>query len=280
MALSCDAPKPPPAGTPPPAAVTLNGRRIEVALLVSEKERRAAPASLAPAEEGRGYLMAWPRGRFMKLDSNPRASFDVAFFHDGKVVDHLPLPQGGHEGIVPNAEADAALLVPAGFLRKLDCKIGDAAEIPAVVATHRSGEQPAVRIGESVARVELALNAPERARGLMFRPRMSADDGMLFVYPPNEVRAHQFWMANTLIPLDIAFLRPDGTIINVNETPCYPDPRRPPSPYPTSDAAEPAQFVLEMNLGWFKRKGLVDAAGKVKPGLRAELPPEALQGRF
>src|ERR1043166_29645 len=121
-------------------------------------------------------------------------------------------------------------------------------------------------------RVELALTEQERARGLMFRPRMSADDGMLFAYE-SQHDGISFWMKNTLIPLDIAFFKEDGTLLNVNETPTVADPRK--GPWPGSPAAGAARYVLEMNLGWFKKKGLVDADGKVKPGVRAEFPPEA-----
>jgi hypothetical protein len=101
---------------------------------------------------------------------------------------------------------------------------------------------------------------------------------MLFAY--DHVGMRRFWMGNTLIPLDIAFFAADGTLLNVNATPMYPDPRHPPADYATSDSAGPARFVLEMNLGWFKKKGLVDAEGKPTPGIRAEFPPQVLKGRF
>ena len=127
------------------------------------------------------------------------------------------------------------------------------------------------------AHVELALTEPERAHGLMFRPRMSADDGMLFAYEGVQPGLG-FWMKNTLIPLDIAFFQEDGTLVNVNETPIVANPRA--GPWPPSPAAGPARYVLEMNVGWFKKKGLVDAEGKVKPGVKAVFPPEAPRGTF
>ena len=77
--------------------------------------------------------------------------------------------------------------------------------------------------------MELALTEEERQHGLMFRPRMSPNDGMLFAYSNEGSRS--FWMANTMIPLDIAFFANDGTLLNVNETPMYPDPRNPGSNY-------------------------------------------------
>ena len=101
---------------------------------------------------------------------------------------------------------------------------------------------------------------------------------MLFAYADGGPR--HFWMKNTLIPLDIAFFASDGTLLNVNDTPMWPDPRNQPADYATSDSAGPARYVLEMNRGWFKKKGLVDAEGKVNPGVKAEFPREAVKGRY
>lgn len=62
---------------------------------------------------------------------------------------------------------------------------------------------------------EIADTASTRATGLMFRRQLSADAGMLFLYkPPQEVR---MWMHNTYIPLDMVFIRGDGTIVNIAE---------------------------------------------------------------
>jgi len=105
---------------------------------------------------------------------------------------------------------------------------------------------------------------------------MSEDDGMLFAYP--DEGNHSFWMMNTLIPLDIAFFSADGTLLNVNETPMYADPRNPGASYATSNSKGPARYVLETNLGWFKKKGIVDGAGRFAPGTKAEIPAWASKG--
>ncbi|WP_243444666.1 DUF192 domain-containing protein [Sphingosinicella humi] len=67
--------------------------------------------------------------------------------------------------------------------------------------------------------VEVARTPDEQARGLMFRESLAPNVGMLFPFP--EPRPASFWMKNTLIPLDMIFVRPDGTIarIAVNTTP-------------------------------------------------------------
>ena len=61
--------------------------------------------------------------------------------------------------------------------------------------------------------VEIAATEEQQERGLMFRKSLAGDRGMIFPYdPPQEVA---FWMKNTLIPLDIVFIRSDGTIVRI-----------------------------------------------------------------
>jgi len=63
--------------------------------------------------------------------------------------------------------------------------------------------------------VEIADDGAERARGLMFVEDLPASAGMLFVY--DSPGPQSFWMKNTLIPLDMLFIRPDGTVQHVHE---------------------------------------------------------------
>jgi len=260
------------------ASVTLAGKKIDVSIILTEKERRHAVGRLTTPSESQGYLLAWPRERFMKLEGErSRVSFDVVFMtKDGTVVEISPLAGDSEEGLQPKVASAYALLLMPGLPSKLGLKTGDNAGLSAELLAAKPEELPLMKINGASAYVELALTEAERQHGLMFRPRMSADDGMLFAYA--EEGNHSFWMMNTLIPLDIAFFADDGTLINVNETPMYPDPRNPGSNYATSNSKGPARYVLEMNLGWFRKKGLVDGSGHVAPGTKAEIPSWAVKG--
>lgn len=272
LAAACGGGRPPEDGRF--GQVTLKGRTVAVTLVTRERERRGAPASFPAAEEARGFLLIWPRERFGRLESGS-AAYDAAFLdREGKVVDIGTLRAGDPEGLVPRAPAAYALLLAGGALAKLDVRVGDRAEFSREVRSAQPEELPQVRIGTAVAYAELALTEAERQQGLMFRPRMSEDDGMLFVYP-EERPSLGFWMKNTLIPLDIAYFRADGTLVNVCEAVPVENPRT--GPWPSYPSDGPAQFVLEMNRGWFRKKGLADERGRPRPGVRAEFPAEALR---
>jgi uncharacterized membrane protein (UPF0127 family) len=106
-------------------------------------------------------------------------------------------------------------------------------------------------------RVEIANNAFERARGLMYRTALGEDRGMLFVYP--EEQELSFWMKNTLIPLSIAYIDSEGRIVDILDMKPLDD--KPPH-YVSS---EPVQYALEVNQGFFEKRG-------AKVGDRVELP--------
>ncbi len=87
----------------------------------------------------------------------------------------------------------------------------------------------------------------------MFRSRMAEDDGMLFVFKTLDKRA--FWMKNTELPLTVAFLDDRGFVINLEDMQ--------PQSLDTHWSAAPARYALEMNQGWFKKRG-IDAGAKVE----------------
>jgi len=100
--------------------------------------------------------------------------------------------------------------------------------------------------------VELAASPEQRAQGLMFRERMAADAGMLFVYPADQMIS--MWMKNTLIPLDMLFIGADGRIVHVAE-------RAVPGSTATISSEQRARAVLELNGGTAARL-------KIRPGDR------------
>ncbi len=92
---------------------------------------------------------------------------------------------------------------------------------------------------------QVATTGEEHATGLMYRKEMPQHEGMLFVFPsPNQLC---FWMKNTLIPLTAAFIDDDGTIVNLEDMK--------PKSLDSHCAKKPVRYVLEMNQGWFAKKG-------------------------
>lgn len=93
---------------------------------------------------------------------------------------------------------------------------------------------------------EVAATPASRQTGMMLRTFMAPQRGMLFVFP--EVAEHCMWMRNTLVPLSVAFLDEKGKIINVEDMK--------PRSEDNHCALKPARYALEMNLGWFRSRGL------------------------
>ena len=109
--------------------------------------------------------------------------------------------------------------------------------------------------------VEVARNDADRSQGLMYRRSMAADHGMLFDFARVEPVA--MWMQNTYIPLDMFFIRPDGTIARIAEN-------TEPLSTRTIPSGEPVLGVLELVAGSAKRLG-------IHPGDRVQHP--MFQGR-
>jgi uncharacterized membrane protein (UPF0127 family) len=97
-----------------------------------------------------------------------------------------------------------------------------------------------------VIQAEVAASPQERAIGLMHRKSMPANNGMLFVF--EEAQPQCFWMKNTLLPLSIAFLDDAGQVVNIADM----------KPLDESShcSAKPVRFALEMNQGWFAKRGI------------------------
>jgi uncharacterized protein len=100
---------------------------------------------------------------------------------------------------------------------------------------------------------EVAHTGETRRLGLMNRRILPEDRGMLFVF--DEIGMHAMWMKNTYIPLSVAFLDERGAIINIADME--------PHTVDSHGAAKPAKYALEVNRGWFSKRG-------VKAGARVE----------
>jgi uncharacterized membrane protein (UPF0127 family) len=92
---------------------------------------------------------------------------------------------------------------------------------------------------------EVAFTQETRMVGLMQRKTLPDYNGMLFVFDSDA--RHCMWMKNTLLPLSVAFLDDSGRIINIEEMQ--------PQTENNHCAAQPAHYALEMNAGWFKKRG-------------------------
>ena len=114
-----------------------------------------------------------------------------------------------------------------------------------------------IRVGQVSLVVEVADEEPERQKGMMFRRRVADDEAMLFVFE-REANVH-FWMKNTPVDLDIAYIASDGTITQIERLTAH-----------NLDAVysrEPVRFALEVPAGWFARHG-------VGAGTEVAIPPE------
>ena len=97
---------------------------------------------------------------------------------------------------------------------------------------------------------QVAASSEQREIGLMFRKNMPQHEGMLFIFEsPSRLC---FWMKNTPLPLTAAFVADDGSIVNLENM----------KPLSTEShcSTKPVRYVLEMNQGWFAKKGIKSGA--------------------
>ncbi|MBA4261553.1 MAG: hypothetical protein C0443_05895 [Comamonadaceae bacterium] len=100
--------------------------------------------------------------------------------------------------------------------------------------------------GMHLIQAQVAATPEQRATGLMHRKEMPVNEGMLFVFEQPAVQC--FWMKNTLLPLTAAFITDDGRIVNLADMQ--------PQSLDSHCSARPVRYVLEMNQGWFAKRGL------------------------
>ncbi|WP_180897434.1 DUF192 domain-containing protein [Martelella soudanensis] len=107
--------------------------------------------------------------------------------------------------------------------------------------------------------VELAETEQQRQRGLMYRTGLAPDHGMIFDL--GQPRAASMWMANTLIPLDMVFIRADGSVAGFHEE-AEPGSKR------VIASREPVKYVLELAGGQAQAYGLKPGDTVTGPALK------------
>jgi len=103
-----------------------------------------------------------------------------------------------------------------------------------------------IPIEDYLSELEIASNYQDRRKGLMFREELSEDFGMIFAWDSKKIQC--MWMRNTLVPLSVAYMDNIGEIIDIYDM------------VPLSKTSvcskKPALYALEVNKGWFEKKGI------------------------
>lgn len=135
------------------------------------------------------------------------------------------------------------------FLRSLAASLCAGISLSAAAQQPQKFDTVSLTAGVNLIHAEVAATPAQREQGLMFREKMTANDGMVFVFEgPADVC---MWMKNTLLPLSVAFIDGSGKIVNIEDMQ--------PQTLDSHCAKKQVRYALEMNLGWFKQKN-------IKPG--------------
>lgn len=117
---------------------------------------------------------------------------------------------------------------------------------PEPTAPGRPGDRLLLEVKGRKITVEVSCDDLSRRRGLQDRERLPEDAGMLFIFPRDE--RQDFWMKSTLIPLSIAFLDPDGKILQIEDMK--------PHDETNTTSNSKVRFAVEVNKGWFQKNGI------------------------
>ncbi len=115
------------------------------------------------------------------------------------------------------------------------------------------------KIGTKTITVEIAETSKQLEHGLMYRKKMGADSGMLFIFPDEQTR--MFWMKNTLIDLSIGYFNKQKKLVDIQEMKASTSLMQ--QDLPGYASKNPAMFALEMNKGWFK-KNKIELGAEIK----------------
>lgn len=247
-------------GRVPTYSITVGSTTLDVVVVQTRADRRDALVKHTQVRPFAPFLIAEARPRYLHYHSEKEVSrrLDVVFLDGaGKIVDWKTMELKSDEGVTSAAEAQFALFLEGGQFARTGAKTGAVVKPP-------DGLKPEERAAitfkgkEGTAYVEVALTEDEQRRGLMFRDRMSADDGMIFKYPEERPAIKGHYMKNTRIPLTIAYVNEAGVIVTLADLKPLDDTNIP--------ATAPWSYALEMNLGWFARHGIAEGDRLIIPG--------------
>jgi uncharacterized membrane protein (UPF0127 family) len=119
-------------------------------------------------------------------------------------------------------------------------------------------------VGTNVLTAEIARTPGQIQTGMMFRPAIGENEGMLFVFA--QPRAVAFWMKNVTVPLSCAYMDPEGRILEIHDL-------EPGDENSVHSATGRIQYVLEASRGWFERH-------RVKTGMQLRTEAGSLAETF
>ncbi len=129
-----------------------------------------------------------------------------------------------------------------------------ALSLPIWTAGCSAGDEARLKIGDHPLVVEVADTPGEQVVGLMNRDSLPTDRGMIFIF--GEPKKASFWMKNTSIPLDLAFLDSEGVILEIHPLVPFEETR-------VVSQSDKVAYAIETNRDWFSSRGL-------KPGLKVQ----------
>jgi uncharacterized membrane protein (UPF0127 family) len=264
----------------PVTVIKTNRAREEFTVLPAGEPARAVDTWRSPVDRLFGappsaaVLFAYPtaRPRALALRDSLRRTVVVVFL-DGRarIGAHREVRLDGERRVLdPGGPVRFVLFLRGDAIEAGDLVAGGQAELPSEAWQGVEPEYfpiaeppPAdVRVGGAVVRAEVADTPSKRQRGFMYRDRVPDGTGMLFLYAEDDVLS--FWMLNTRVPLDVAYIDRYGVIRRI--CPLEPNVLR------GASSEIPVRMALECPAGWFARHG-------VRAGDRIELP-ERLGCRF
>ena len=261
--------------------VEVKGRTFVVEHRLGEdgtNSRYTALHNRAALDKEHAILCSWDRDRYLySWSDGSRFGFDVAYLDEaGKVLQIGRVRPGrvelDEEGVASTVEARRALYLPEGTIESLSLAAGDSVSLSGDLASAKPEPMTTIKVGDKTVRVELSSSYMQRSRGLMHRQKMSKDEGMLFLYQKEKTSPNlSFYMRNTYMSLDISYFNNAGHLVNVVSAERADDPALRGAGI-TAPANGPAQYVLEVPIGWFRENGLTDDKGKPVKPVSVELP--------